>query len=114
MIDLDELKRLAEAAGGIEWYASHACLVVKGKDTRSRAIYHRPTENHCVEIVESADPKNGESIHSDEWWQFIGAASPAVILELITHLQHYMLAADAEARYANELKAKTDALKGMQ
>jgi hypothetical protein len=90
MIDLDELKRLAEAAGGIEWHADHACLMVKGKDTRSRAIYHRPTENHCVEIVESADPKNGESIHSDEWWQFIGAANPAVILELIRMVREGM------------------------
>lgn len=78
-----ELRRLAEATGGISWEASHA--VSHAGERKSRAIYHYPTKFHCVEIVETSDtdPENGESIHDDAAWSFIGAANPAAVLSLL-------------------------------
>lgn len=90
-----ELRRLAEAAGGITWVASRATSH-QGRRS-SRSIYHYPTPYHCVEIVETpdSDPENSESIHDESSWAFIGAAHPAAILSLLE--ENEQLCAEVEA-----------------
>lgn len=82
-VDKVELRRLAEATGGITWVASHATSHQGQRSSRS--IYHYPTEFHCREIVETpdSDPENNESIHDESSWAFIGAANPAAVLSLL-------------------------------
>ena len=82
-VNKEELRRLAEATGGIRWVASHATSHQGSRSSRS--IYHYPTPYHCVEIVETpdSDPENGECIHDESSWAFIAAANPAAILSLL-------------------------------
>ena len=85
-VNKEELRRLAEATGGIRWVASHATSHQGSRSSRS--IYHYPTPYQCVEIVETpdSDPENGECIHDESSWAYIAAANPAAILALLDEI----------------------------
>lgn len=78
-----DLEAAANATGGIGWHASTAYCSRSKRE--SRAIYHRPSPSVYVEIIETpdSDPENGESIHAEEYWKYIGLANPATILALL-------------------------------
>lgn len=117
MTNWTELKRLAEEAVGIEW---HADMAVANDGAESRAIYHRPTSNHVVEIIETPDSAldNADCIHSVSVWQFVAAANPKTILALIAENERLRAdgndvfgLAQARADTIDQLRAEVDALR---
>ena len=69
---LDEMEALEKAATPGPWITDYAVHIGTGIETL--AIYHWPTEVHCVEIIESPDEMYSECIHNEGDWKFIAAS----------------------------------------
>ncbi|WNG69303.1 hypothetical protein [Cupriavidus gilardii] len=103
-LNLDELGRLAKAAtpGPWEWWTSNSFLRLSGSDGRDGGVLYACNirNEYATVVVSEADRR------------FIAEARTALpaliarIHELEQERDHYRMAAEAEARFADEARAK--------
>ncbi|MCT9017121.1 hypothetical protein N6G05_26580 [Cupriavidus gilardii] len=103
-LNLDELERLAKAAtpGPWEWWTSNSFLRLSGPDGRDGGVLYACNirNEYATVVVSEADRR------------FIAEARTALpaliarIRELEQERDHYRMAAEAEARFADEARAK--------
>lgn len=104
MIDLDELKRLAEGVGGEAWFDDTGFGVVQGAH-----VWHGDGDAVCrcfTNIGNMPEPIDEQDVAA-----FISAANPAVILNLIAEIE--LLQAQNEAENA-ELRKDAERMDWME
>ena len=84
--DLDKLEKVAKAATPGPWEASQAYC--SEYDTWTRAVYYYPSENYCVEVIETGCDCGDEVVGPVDT-KFIAQANPSTVLELIERVRDY-------------------------